>query len=221
MLDRDVVDGDPCREERLEIIGDTTTPSQAHNRMAVRYVQNSYIRLGRKPLLDVFGLKLSMDRNDIAVTHKFRKLLDRAKSQNLTVIHDGNPITKILRFFQVVGGVENRGAGRNDFSDHVQNVDTCLRVNTHRGFVEKNDGRPMDQADSHVEATFHTAGEPLHGLLGPISKADALQDLFSGTAKIASGKTVQSTPKVEILPCGEFFVQSDILWHHTEPPSDL
>ena len=96
------------------------------------------------------GGEFAAQRDHVAIPHHFGQLAHRAGLENLPVVHDRNPVTELLGFFQVVRREEDRGALARNITDNLQNGIPGLRINPHGRFVQQQHLRPMHQADRQV-----------------------------------------------------------------------
>src|SRR5918999_969788 len=63
----------------------------------------------------------------------------RPKRYDTAVVHDRDAIGQSLRLFHVVSGQENRPPSRLERLDQVPHLPSCLRIETGRRFVEKDE----------------------------------------------------------------------------------
>ena len=73
-------------------------------------------------------VKEPLHRQQAALAELVLQLAHRAHGQDLTVVHDGDPVAQILGFLQVVGRVEHGMAAGGDPGHHVQDLAPGLGV---------------------------------------------------------------------------------------------
>ena len=91
-------------------------------------------------------LELARQPDEVPLAQQAAQLFERARSEDPSVVHDGEPIAELLRFLHVVRGVEHAGPGIRLFAHHVEEPHPALRVHSDRRLVEEKDARTVDDA---------------------------------------------------------------------------
>ena len=97
----------------------------------------------------------------------------------------------------------------------------ALRIDAHRGFIEEQQTRTVDQSDSQIDAPLHTAGVSLHGIVGPIGHRHVLQHRLDALLEIGAAQPEHLTVEFQILARVESGIQRQILRHDADQPLDL
>src|SRR5690349_7700715 len=104
----------------------------------------------------------------------------------LPLVHDGDMIRKLLRFFHIMRGIQDGHSLRIQFLYIVQNVASTLRIDTDGGFIHNDDGRFVHEGGSNIDAALHTSREFVHSILLTFHQSDDLQYFIYSLVEIAS-----------------------------------
>ena len=89
----------------------------------------------------------------------FGNLVDGARVDHGTFLHDADGVAKILKFGKHVGGYQNGLSLGGEFAQEVAQVDSCLGIEVGGWFVEKKDFRFVNQSLGKQSSLLHSAGE--------------------------------------------------------------
>ena len=131
--------------------------------------------LGNCQCLPAFGLPVfQFDIEDFAADTPFQ-FGWTAVSDDVAVKDDRQSVTELVGFFEILCREENRGAAVVDPPKILPQTVASLRVESGRGFVEKDQRRPVNQCRRRVQTFFHPTGELLGPLFGDIRKVDQVE----------------------------------------------
>ena len=117
---------------------------------------------------------------------------------------------------ELVGGEDDRRAGRADVADDVEDADLGLDVDADRRLVEEQEVGLVEKADGRVEAALHAAGEILDRLLGPAGELDELEELRGPALQIGPRHVVEPAPEEQVVHGVELVVEGHVLGHDAQ-----
>ena len=134
-----------------------------------------------------------------------------AQRHDAAVVDDGHAIAEPLRFFHVVGGVDDGGAFGPQRFDHFEDAVARLRVHAHGRLIHQHDLRLMDDAGRHVEPPLHAAGEGSCQVSCPVLQRGPVQAPCHGLPDLAGGKALVLAERSQILLAGEPGIEGQFL----------
>ena len=131
----------------------------------------------------------------------------RAHGEDLALIENGDAVTESFRFLHVVCGVDDGPTLAAERLDLVKDQVPRLRIDTHRGLVQEQDGRIVHQCAGEVESTHHAAGVLGNVILAAIRQSHEVKDSGHAITQSASRHAVQSGEEQRVFLAGQFLVQ--------------
>ena len=146
----------------------------------------------------------------------------RSLGDDLAVIDDDDPVREPVRFLEVLGGEEHRGAAVDELFDDVPQLGAPLRVEAGRGLVEEEDGRLVDERRGEVESAAHPARVGAHEAVGGVDQVEPFEQLRAASPDRGRGLMGQPADQGEVLAGGEVLVDGGVLAgeadHRSDPP---
>ena len=90
------------------------------------------------------------------------------ESNDLSLIDDGNTVTEVLGFLDMMGGVQDRDPGLIQGMDTFKNRISTLWIDADRRLIKNKNFRLMEKPDRNIESSLHSVGKGRHGLVGTI-----------------------------------------------------
>ena len=140
---------------------------------------------------------------------------------HLALVHDADAVGQLLRLFHVVRGVEDGHPAGVEVLDPVEDGAPALRVDAHRGLVQIQHPRLVEQRRPDVHPALHAAGVLVHPVLLPVGEADELEHLVHPLGERRPAQAVHPAPEHEVLAPAQVVVQGDVLRHHPDELLDL
>src|SRR5579872_5547986 len=100
-------------------------------------------------------------------------------------------------------GVENRGAGRSQALDQIENRAAALRVDAHRRFVENQQFRPMENAAGEIQPPLHPARISADDVVSTLGETHRAESAVYRLAQRSAAQIVYTAPEVEIFARGQ------------------
>ncbi len=139
-----------------------------------------------------------------------------ALRNDFSVIDQHDPVAQALRFFHVVGAVEDRAAGLRGLLDHRKDSAARLRIDADGRLVEHDRRRRMHHSARDVQPAHHAAGKFLDRVVGTIVEADFLEQTAGAVQRVARGHPLHASKEHEVFERGERRVQRQRLRHQAE-----
>ena len=98
------------------------------------------------------------------------QLAGRSRGNHAAVVHDGEAAAQALSLIHEVRGEKYGFALRDQLPQALPDQVPRLRIETCRGFVEKNQVRIVDQRARQRQASFHSTGQRADIVIAAISK---------------------------------------------------
>jgi hypothetical protein len=111
---------------------------------------------------------------------------------------------------------------RAGIAQHLQSLhERCGRriVETGERFVEQGETRIVDQRALERDALTHAARKAAHLIVGTIGEAGAFERSQGGAIRVAD--VVESGKECEVLACGQFRVQEEVVSEDPDPAAEL
>jgi len=122
------------------------------------------------------------------------------ESEDVPVVHDGDPVAELVGFFHVVGREQDRLAGGVELTQDVPEREPALRIESRGRLVEEQDrGAVQDGAGDH-ESLRHPARERQDRRLRPVDEPELLQPIVGLAAGFVRRHPEEATVEVEVLP---------------------
>src|SRR5579859_4606569 len=177
-----------------------------------------YARLDAEHLVQRLDRRLVVGRADLhpVLTDGGLQRLRRVDRHDLAVVDDGDPVA-VLGLVHIVRGEEDR-----DVLALLQVVDVLpdrhpgLRVQTHRGLVEEQHPRRVQQAAGDLQPPLHPAGVGGHHVAAPVPQADHLQHLAQPGLESGLRHPVQVGVETQVLLPRQVVVQGRVLEHQPD-----
>ena len=132
------------------------------------------------------------------------------------MILNPNPMAQLLRFFHVVGGVENGHAFGIELFGHIQNSTPRLRINAHRWLIHKEYLRTVEQPRANIYPAFHTARIGINTVIGALAQTNLFEHFFHAVAQRLALHVIHLAPKVQILARAQAGVEGNLLRHNPD-----
>ena len=102
---------------------------------------------------------------------------DVPSAMTSAVVDDHDPVGQLVGLLQVLGGEQHRGALGHQLPDDLPQVDPRPRVQAGGRLVQEQDRGPADQAGAQVQPAAHAPRVGLHGAVGGVGQAEALEQI--------------------------------------------
>ena len=126
---------------------------------------------------------------------RLHQLVLRAHGDHLALVHDADAVGELLGLFHVVRGVEDGHAAGVQVFDAVEDGAAALRVDAHRGLVEVEEARLVQQRRADVHPALHAARVLVHPVLLPVDQADQLKHLVHPLVERRPAQPVHPPPE--------------------------
>ena len=154
------------------------------------------------------------------LAHDLHQFFVRAVGQHAAVVHDPDAMRELLSLFHVVGGIEDRHPLAVEAPDPVEDGPPALRIDAHRGFVQDEEARLVQERRADVDPTLHATRIVLEAFLLPIDEIDEFEDGIDAAGQLGPSKPVHLAPEIEVLAGGEVRVERYVLGHDSKQALD-
>ncbi len=137
------------------------------------------------------------------------------------MIDDGQLVAQFLRFFELVGGEQDRLAAVAEVPDVAPDRRAGMHVDPERGLIQDDDLGVVQQRAGNRQPPFHAAGEGLHPGVRAVGQADQPQQPRDAVRLLAGRDPVQVSVKGHVGLRRELVVQRGFLGHGAQQLPDL
>ncbi len=127
------------------------------------------------------------------------------------VVDDHDPVGQLVGLIEVLGGEQQGHAVGNQEADDVPHPDPTGRVESCRGLIEEEHGRPCDQAGGEVEAAAHAPGIPLEDPVGGVDQVELVEELGGPDTGVGPPEPAQPPNHHQVLTAGQQPVHGGVL----------
>src|SRR5690554_783754 len=106
---------------------------------------------------------------------QFLQLRERTVSDNFPFMKNGNSISKLFSFLQILRGQEYRRTTACKFLDNLPDLDACLGIKPGGWLIEENKLRLSDKTHGDIEPATHTARIGGNPAVSGVNQAKAVQ----------------------------------------------
>src|SRR5581483_297009 len=127
----------------------------------------------------------------------------RAGCDDSSVIDDGEPLAKRIRFFHVVRRQQDRAAFLVVLANDFPKEKSRLRIEANAWLVEKQDLRIVHHRPGNGNALHHATGEAANQFIGSLCKFEAIEQFGSALAALARVESEIGAVKLQDLARSE------------------
>src|SRR3984885_3487331 len=142
------------------------------------------------------------------ILHKFSV---RPQRDDLSMVHNRNPVAEPLGLFHIMRRVNNRHALVAQLLDHFKNMIARLRIDAHCRLVHQNQLWPMDHSGRHVEPPLHPTRKIFHQVTGAICKCRPSQTKRDCLLKRGSAQPVIPSERFQIFQACQSRIKRELL----------